>query len=419
MKRAGLVFMVSVLVCVFVSVAEAAVFDVSTPAEFQNALNTAQTNGEDDVINVMADMTVTSPLTYSGEEGHTLTINGNGHSLDGGGSVQIMFIDTTGLADDTTSDITIRNLTFRNGNSTSSGGGLYVETDAADITLEGNTFSGNSATLGGGAVVGTTSGTVSLTNNTFTGNSGTLGGGAAVGTWTGTVTLTNNTFSGNSANFGGGAAVGTWTGTVSLTNNTFSDNFAGYGGGVLVGTGDDLASAEIYNNIFWNNTAMTDGDDLYVDSDGDENGTGSPVKVFNNDLSGNADFGSGQSEDLYITDTDNYSHGSNIQQDPLFVDPAGGDFHLQATSPCIDAGDNNAPGLPAEDFEGDPRVIDGDQDGNPVVDIGADEYQPQQTQPAVTQAPTLTEWGMILFMMLTGTMAVWQIRKISRTSKKI
>ena len=41
---------------------------------------------------------------------------------------------------------------------------------------------------------------------------------------------------------------------------------------------------------------------------------------------------------------------NNINADPLFAD---GDFHLGSSSPCIDAGNNAAPSLPSEDFEGD------------------------------------------------------------------
>jgi len=60
------------------------------------------------------------------------------------------------------------------------------------------------------------------------------------------------------------------------------------------------------------------------------------------------------------------------------TDPANGDFHLQSGSPCIDTGNNSAPSIPAEDFEGDNRIIDGDGDSNAVVDMGADEYHPIQ-----------------------------------------
>ena len=62
----------------------------------------------------------------------------------------------------------------------------------------------------------------------------------------------------------------------------------------------------------------------------------------------------------------------NINEIPLFVDSptdsAERDLHLFHTSPCRDAGINNVPNLPGDDFEGDPRIA------GSAVDMGADEF---------------------------------------------
>ena len=64
----------------------------------------------------------------------------------------------------------------------------------------------------------------------------------------------------------------------------------------------------------------------------------------------------------------------DISADPLFVNSSSGNYHLEDDSPCIDAGTNDAPALPDTDFDGNPRIIDGDNNGLAIVDMGAFEY---------------------------------------------
>lgn len=64
----------------------------------------------------------------------------------------------------------------------------------------------------------------------------------------------------------------------------------------------------------------------------------------------------------------------NISADPLLQDLSAGDVHLLSGSPAIDAGVSTAIGFPEQDFEGDERIIDGNADLSPIVDIGADEF---------------------------------------------
>jgi len=83
-----------------------------------------------------------------------------------------------------------------------------------------------------------------------------------------------------------------------------------------------------------------------------------------------------------------YSDDSNsIIDDPVFVQNLSpgndgkwgtpddeGDLHLQPGSPCIDQGTNSIADMPETDFEGDLRIMDGDKNGEAIVDMGADEY---------------------------------------------
>ncbi|MEK7813603.1 MAG: choice-of-anchor Q domain-containing protein, partial [Candidatus Desantisbacteria bacterium] len=62
------------------------------------------------------------------------------------------------------------------------------------------------------------------------------------------------------------------------------------------------------------------------------------------------------------------SVGTNdIHEDPRFIGEV--DYHLQSTSPCIDAGSNTATHILSTDKDGNPRIVNG------TVDMGAYEYQ--------------------------------------------
>lgn len=172
--------------------------------------------------------------------------------------------------------------------------------------------------------------------------------------------------------FGGGMHID--HGWVTIANTLIAHNQAdGQGGAIIVmstthahGLGGDL---RIVNSTIVSNTAPnTNG--IWVSL--------SAAHVVNSILWGHAgqDFGGCCFGDTTYTDTEmvDLDGEGNIHEDPRFVDPANDDYHLQADSPAIDAGSNAS--MPATDFENDPRPLDGDADGDAVVDMGADEYRP-------------------------------------------
>jgi hypothetical protein len=388
---------------VFPPLLSAGTFNVSNVTQFQTALNSASANGQDDLIIVSAGFYDLSSvtLTYNPSDNKVLTIVSYGPDrpiLYGGNTNQIMNIRTIDLPDDSNAHITINGLAFRNGRELDgSGGGLKIAADYANITLENIEFKGNVCKYtGGGAEVISDYGTVTVSNSTFIDNANVGGGpsyvtyssgGLYAGSFYGEVNLKNNTFIDNSAvDEGGGAAVMTSSGTANISNNIFRSNFTGSsgggchfttysgllnitnntfiynssirGGGFYIYLYENSATANIYNNIIWGNASVGASDDFYIMDDGEWDYTGSTVYLYANDY-----------KEYEIEEGDNIYQVGNKDVDPCFTLS----FHLQAGSPCIDAGTNAAPNLPTLDFEGDPRIIDGNYNGAAYVDIGADE----------------------------------------------
>ena len=218
----------------------------------------------------------------------------------------------------------VEGFTITNGNTARSNGGGIWCTRSSALTIANNVVTGNSAYYDGGGIDCDHSSFQIIANNVITGNSATFGGGIGC-VYASSPIITNNTITGNSAWYGGG--IGCFYGSnATITNNVITGNSAWYGGGIYCHT----SSPPITYNDVWGNAPQN-----Y--------------------------YGCGPGPGC-------------ISADPLFVDPAVDDYHLQPGSPCIDAGDNNAPGLQGFDFDGKPRILDGDGDGTAVVDMGAFEY---------------------------------------------
>jgi parallel beta-helix repeat protein len=226
-------------------------------------------------------------------------------------------------------------------NSSGSGGGIYSET--ASPIIIGNTISGNNAlAVGGGLYAGGS--TPVISRNRILRN--TAGVGAGILCSSSSCLLTNNIITHNTAvTSGGGVSVSSSTIGSNISNNTIAENAAVNGGGMYLSQISNNPPHNVSNNIVASNASG-----IY------RGGTG-PLSLRNNCVFGNTSY-----------DYSGLSPGTgDISADPLFIDKAAGNYHLSITSPCINAGWNDAEGLPVTDMDGEPRICAG------VVDIGADE----------------------------------------------
>lgn len=132
------------------------------------------------------------------------------------------------------------------------------------------------------------------------------------------------------------------------------------------------ATPQVWNNLI---TFFT-GIGIEESADDEAANLVSDPQVISNLLFGNAGpYRDEGTDDLATVDDVNAltEARDNISGDPLYTDRPGGDFTITAGSPAIDQGDASTPATVRKDFEGDPRVKDGDGAGGAQPDIGADE----------------------------------------------
>lgn len=275
----------------------------------------------------------------------------NGYAEDGGG-FRLDF-----------SSPKIRNNTILDNSAGSRGGGLYLIFSSPDIA--DNRIQGNSASFrGGGLFMSAGESSSVVTRNVISHNSSLYGGGLFIET--ASPLVSDNSIIHNSGGFGGGLHLR--YASPRVINNTVVGN-RGSGGAFDL----TYSSPTIANTIFAFN------------SSGLRAFHGMPI-FRHNCAYGNVSYN-------YTDVADPTGTDGNIDSDPRFAvtptpgldgnwgtqDDDPGDLHLQAASPCIDAG-TNADVMGAVDLDGADRVLDGNADGVAVVDMGTYEH-PEASMP--------------------------------------
>lgn len=303
-------------------------------------------------------------------DGFTIT-NGKG---DLGGGMQIE-----------NSSPTVRNCIFSANIANYVGGGMYNYNSSP--TVKNCLFIGNSSARGGAGMYNYINSSPTVSDCTFINNSAyttatAVCSGGGIHNRSSSPTITNCKFIGNTAKQDGGGIYNQTSSHPNIINCTFINNSGRSGGGIY----NNQSNPKIVNCTFSKNST-----NLYNPGGAICNSASSP-EIVNCIIWDNK--GTSPSE-IYPTTLPTVSYcdvkggypgGTNIiNLDPLFVDPNSGDYRLLPDSPCIDAGKNTA--VPADttdldgdgnttepipwDLDGNPRIVDGNNDGIPVVDMGA------------------------------------------------
>jgi len=385
------------------------------------------------------DTVLVSPGTYIENinfNGKAITVTSSGGPsgtiIDGNANDAVVIFANSETANSVLNGFTIRNgLSQFSAPTQGSGGGIYITN--ASPTISGNVITNNQAVEGAGISVQFASpiikGNTITLNHQCCGSGGTGGGGILIG-GAGSAQILNNTITNNALSSAEGGGISLFAaGTPIIRGNLISGNSvsglipAATGGGIwianqsdalildnlIVGNSADqgagISSNGSPNLLLMNNTIVYNNARLSVGSGVLAEGF---TTLINNIIVGMInqsvvdcgqfspnppsvfqfnDVFSPQSNNLYGSCANETGKNGNLSSDPLFMSAANGDFHLRLGSSAIDASDNTTPNLPATDFDGNPRIVDGNNDGVAIVDLGA--YEVGNTSAAAISPSSL------------------------------
>ncbi|MFH2001888.1 MAG: right-handed parallel beta-helix repeat-containing protein, partial [Planctomycetota bacterium] len=244
------------------------------------------------------------------------------------------------------------------GNTADNGGGIYLY-DNSHSLIQGNYIWNNSVVYDGAGIFCANTSSPQILDTVIYSNTG----GGIYCFSSSSPKIVNTLIYNNTADYGAGIYC-TGGSSPTITNSTITSNTAEFlGGGIF--TSFNQSSPIITNSILWNNTAPT-GPDLWIgDPAYPSTVTISYSCVTNGKFAVHVEPGCGLLWGTHM-----------ISTNPLFVDADNHDYHLKFGSPCIDIGNNSAPSIPANDFEGRLRVFDGDGDTVQFADLGYSEFTP-------------------------------------------
>lgn len=240
--------------------------------------------------------------------------------------------------------------------------GFYIHSGEKNATISGFTVtngyetsvvSGIPDSYGGGGIFNNNGGTVTLTNCIVSNNTAQYGGGVYIHNSNGKINFTNCAVNDNSAVDGGGIYNENLNyGSVILSDCTITGNIVGHYGGGVLNFNENSSLTVLTNCSFSSNRAGDNGGGIW------SNNQSGMIILTNNLLYGDiggeiTNYTFFDASASYCDIQGGYPGTGNIDKDPLFLNAAIGDLHLQKASPCV--GKGTSTGAPAADLDGRTR----------------------------------------------------------------